>query len=152
MSAPLNSVPQSSLSSLKLLDDLSVSPYPAVLLGSSLILKGAASSKPSPVGVELGSSVKISRALAVKPSRASCFTFGAANLLGAWVIYDGEPINGAGFNFAWSSLYLIVNGTASFKSLFRGKVSPLALSVLALGNAGLYGKKFFWPSNSLAQF
>lgn len=61
-----------------------------------------------------------------------------------WIIYDGDLANGAGFNFAWSTLYLIVNGTSSVKSLTLGRLNPIGLSMLALGNVGMYGKKFFW--------
>ncbi|KAK6866680.1 Altered inheritance of mitochondria protein 19, mitochondrial [Candida tropicalis] len=84
----------------------------------------------------------------LKPTRASCFTFGGASLLGAWMMFDGEPINASGFNFAWSTLYLIVNGKASLSSIFRGKVAPLAISGLAVFNAGLYGREFLWSKNS----
>lgn len=72
--------------------------------------------------------------------------FGVANALGSWIIYDGDVANGSGFTFAWSALYTIVNGRPSFRSFLQGRVSPVALSILALGNAGIYGKQFFWPS------
>lgn len=61
------------------------------------------------------------------------------------MVYDGDETNGAGFTFAWSTLYLIVNGRASLRSLVSGRVTPMSLSLLALGNAGIYGKAFFWP-------
>ncbi|KAK6456396.1 altered inheritance of mitochondria protein 19 [Scheffersomyces xylosifermentans] len=149
MSVP-NGLPNSDQSLLQTLDELSVSPYPAALLGFSLLAKGLSSSRPvQEVTTASGSGVKFLRSTAVsRPTKASCLTFGAANLLGAWITYDGEPVNGAGFNFAWSTLYVIVNGKAGIKSLFRGKVSPAAIGLLAVGNATLYGKKFFWPGLS----
>lgn len=77
-----------------------------------------------------------------KPSRNMCLLFAATHALGGYMIYDGDETNGAGFTFAWSTLYLIVNGKASFRSLASGRVTPLSLSLLALGNAGIYGKAF----------
>ncbi|ODV81231.1 uncharacterized protein CANTADRAFT_47391 [Suhomyces tanzawaensis NRRL Y-17324] len=131
----------------KTLDNLALTPYPALLLGSSLLLKGITQPAPISATGSSGGSAHFSQRLALtKPTRASCYTFGAANLVGAWLSYDGEPVNAAGFNFAWASLYLIVNGGPGVKSLFKARVTPFAISVLALGNAGLYGKKFFWPS------
>lgn len=127
----------------------SQSPLPAWALSASLIFTGFNTHKP--VDPKLGSSggsSHFSKLLALtKPTRTSCFAFGAANALGGWIIYDGDVSNGAGFTFAWSVLYLLVNGKPAVKSLLAGRVSPLALSVLALGNAGLYGKQFFWPSS-----
>lgn len=140
-------IEQTKTSLLQTANELSTSPFPALLLGSSLLYKGLLSSPPIslPSGTS-GSSLKFGRTAAIaKPTRASCYLFGGANLLGAWLMYDGEPTNGAGFNFAWSTLYLIVNGTAGVKGLFRGRISPVALSALALGNAGIYGRKFLWP-------
>ena len=81
--------------------------------------------------------------------QTTCLLFGAANALGSYIIYDGDVTNGAGFTFAWLTLYLIVNGRPSFRSMLRGRMSPVALSVLALGNAGIYGKQFFWPTKKL---
>lgn len=127
-------------------DQLSTTPYPAWASSVALLYKGI--TRPSAISSVNGSSglsYKFSQSLAVaKPSRASCFTFGAANALGGWIIFDGDHLNGAGFTFAWSTLYLIVNGFDSVKSVFRGRVAPVGLSLLALGNAGIYGKKFFW--------
>lgn len=128
------------------LDLLSTSPFPAWATSVALLYKGAV--RPPAIASAKGSSglsYQLSQSLALaKPSRASCFTFGAANALGGWIIFDGDHLNGAGFTFAWSTLYIIVNGTSSVKSLFRGRVAPVGLSLLALGNAGIYGKKFFW--------
>lgn len=131
-------------------DELASSPYPALALGASLLYQGAFAVVPVTTSTSgtLGSSIKFSKALATsKPTKPACYLFGAANLLGAYMIYDGEPVNGAGFTFAWSTLYLLVNGSAGIKSVVRGRISPLALSVLAAGNVGLYGRKFFWPGH-----
>ncbi|RCK62348.1 Altered inheritance of mitochondria protein 19, mitochondrial [Candida viswanathii] len=134
------------------LDLLSISPIPAAVLGGSLFLKGL-SGNPIPAtaparGSGAGSFLFRNKLDVLKPTRASCFTFGGASLLGAWMMYDGDPINASGFNFAWLTLYLIVNGKASLLSIFRGKVAPFALSGLALFNVGLYGREFFWSKNS----
>ncbi|CAK7896590.1 hypothetical protein CAAN1_04S06326 [[Candida] anglica] len=125
----------------------SSTPYPAWALGGLLLGRGLTIQKPmTPISGTSGSSFKFSQTLATaRPTKASCFTFGAAHLLGGWIIYDGDELNGAGFNFAWSTLYLIVNGRAGIKSIFAGRINPLAFSLLALGNAGIYGKRFFWP-------
>lgn len=130
----------------------SQSPLPAWALSASLIFAGF--NTHPPVSSKLGSSggsSHFSKLLALaKPTRLSCFGFGAANALGGWIIYDGDLANGSGFSFAWSTLYLLVNGTPAVKSLLHGRVSPIALGVLALGNAGLYGKQFFWPSTPVS--
>lgn len=131
-------------------DELSVLPYPSLLLGSALMLQGintvpAAAMAVNTAGQGSGSLFKFGNKIAkAGPSRLSCFMFGGANLLGSWIMYDGEKSNAAGFNFAWATLYLIVNGRSSVKSVLRGRISPLALSLLATGNAAIYGKKFFW--------
>ena len=133
------------------LDLLSISPIPAAILGGSLLLKGLAGNPipvTSPVQGSSGSFLFRNKLDVLKPTRASCFTFGGASLLGAWMMFDGEPINASGFNFAWLTLYLIVNGKASLLSIFRGKVAPLAISGLAVFNAGLYGIEFLWSKNS----
>ncbi|EGW34002.1 uncharacterized protein SPAPADRAFT_133363 [Spathaspora passalidarum NRRL Y-27907] len=131
-------------------DQWSSTPIPALVFGGSLLLKGAFPAVTHTVSGSGGGGVKVKTAV-IKPTRVSCLGFGAANLLGAWIMYDGEPVNGAGFNFAWSTLYLIVNGGASIKSIFRGKVSPAALSILALGNSSIYGRKFFWSKEGPLQ-
>ncbi|KAL6678290.1 hypothetical protein ACI3L0_000125 [Candidozyma auris] len=128
----------------------STSPIPAWALSGSLFYRALTLQKP--VDSKLGSggsggSFDFSKAVAAsKPNRSSCFLFGGASALGGYIIYDGDVPNGAGFSFAWSALYLIVNGRPALKSLIRGHVTPLSLAVLALGNAGLYGKEFVWPS------
>lgn len=127
--------------------DSASTPYPAWLFGGLLIGRGLTIQKPiAPITGSSGSSLQLSHTLATaRPTKTSSFLFGAAHLLGGWIVYDGDVTNGAGFNFAWSTLYLIVNGRAGVKSVLNGRVNPLALSILALGNAGTYGKKFFWP-------
>lgn len=125
----------------------SASPVPALTFGTALIAKGLSMGRPAEIA---SSGLKFSRTLATaRPTKLSCFLFGGAQLVGGWINIDGDPLNAAGFSFAWSTLYLLVNGGASVKSIARGRVSPVALSVLALGNVGLYGKKFFWPAAKL---
>ncbi|KGU21143.1 hypothetical protein MGK_06031 [Candida albicans P57055] len=135
------------------IDKLSVSPIPAAALGGSLVLKGLFGASATPVNVGAtggtGSAFKLGRKVAVaRPTRLSCFTFGGASLLGAWMMYDGDPVNASGFNFAWSALYLIVNGKESISGIFKGRITPLGLGGLALFNTGLYGREFFWSKNS----
>ncbi|CAN3370356.1 hypothetical protein DICA0_C09714 [Diutina catenulata] len=123
---------------------LGTSPYPAALFGGLLLLKGAvfpdvsvATATKAP-----GKPVK-EKAWMVRPTRASCFTFGPASLIGAYMIHDQDAVNGAGFAFAWSTLYLVVNGKQAVTGLFHFRLPPAILGALALGNAGWYGKEYF---------
>ncbi|CUM67497.1 uncharacterized protein PRCAT00005196001 [Priceomyces carsonii] len=128
-------------------EQLSGSPYPAWVLGATLLSKGLLVSRPMsyPLGTSGGSFKLHQKLVTAKPTRASCLTFGVAQMLGGWIIYDGDVSNGAGFTFAWSTLYLLVNGKSSLHSFFKGRVSPLGIGLLAVGNATIYGKRFFWP-------
>lgn len=129
------------------LDNLANSPAPAFTLGAALLGKGLTTTKVPESLKEgtLGGSFRFGRSLATsRPTKVSCYLFGAAHLLGGYMNIDGDPLNAAGFTFAWSTLYLIVNGGAGIKSLWKARVAPFGLTVLALGNAGIYGRKFFW--------
>ncbi|KAK6464399.1 hypothetical protein DFJ63DRAFT_70228 [Scheffersomyces coipomensis] len=119
--------------------ELGSSPYPAIALGSSLLFRGI-TYKPQ-LKASANTNVYKQVALAMsRPTKKTCFTFGAVNLLGAWLIYDGDEVNGAEFNAVWSSIYLLINGKSSITSLIRGRhVSPLVLSSLALFNTTIYG-------------
>lgn len=120
-------------------------PYPPWVFSSVLLYRGITATKPLQIAGSSGSSAQFSQSLSVaKPNRASCFTFGLTTALGGYMIYDGEIENGAGFTSAWSTMYLLVNGKASVRSVLSGRVSPIALSLLALGNASIYGRKYFW--------
>lgn len=132
--------------SIQLIDQVSDTPLPPFVFGSLLMLRGLTATRPiDQLAGSSGASAKLARKLAVaKPTRVSCFTFGITNLIGSYMIYDNDMEDGAGFTFAWSTLYLLVNGGASIKSMVRGRIAPVGLSILALGNAGIYGKKFFW--------
>ncbi|KAF8000184.1 Protein of unknown function DUF2416 [Metschnikowia aff. pulcherrima] len=127
------------------------SPLPPLAASALLLYVGMSSPTAiaSKIGSSGGSSLFSKLSTLTKPTRATCLLFGAANALGSYIIYDGDVTNGAGFTFAWLTLYLIVNGRPSFRSMLRGRMSPVALSVLALGNAGIYGKQFFWPTKKL---
>lgn len=145
------SMEQVTKSSEQYISAASQSPLPAWALSASLLYLGFNAHPPvdSKLGSSGGSS-QFSKQLALtKPTRTSCFTFGAANALGGWMIFDGDTANGSGFTFAWSTLYLLVNGRPALRSLVSGRVSPAAVSILALGNAAIYGKQFFWPSSKL---
>lgn len=125
----------------------SQSPLPAWAMSVSLLYSGLNTHTAVDTKLGSGGSSRFSKALALsKPTKKSCFLFGGVNALGGYIIYDGDISNGAGFTFAWSVLYLLVNGKSALKSLTRGRLSPMALSILALGNTGLYGREFFWPS------
>ncbi|KAK9478918.1 hypothetical protein V1514DRAFT_319497 [Lipomyces japonicus] len=76
------------------------------------------------------------------PRPGSCVGFAAALGLGGYVVYDQDIINGAGFSSAWSTIYLIVNGKRAVTQL---RPWPVVLSLFALGNAGIYGREFFFP-------
>lgn len=79
---------------------------------------------------------------AVGPSTKGAWLFGGAQLLGAYIISDGDMENGSGFIAAWSALYMIVSGKGSISALKYGKVWPLALSTMAVGSTVFYGKRF----------
>ncbi|EGV61231.1 hypothetical protein PSN45_001508 [Yamadazyma tenuis] len=138
--------------SAELIDTASTSPVPPFIFSTLLLSRGLTATRPIDkiASGSSGASARLASTLALaKPTRVSCFLFGFTNLLGSYMIYDNELENGAGFTFAWSTLYLLVNGGASIKSAIRGRVVPLGLSVLALGNVGLYGRQYFWPSRKL---
>lgn len=123
------------------------SPLPAWALATGLAHTAySIPSKMAAAGGSSGDTYQFNQsAVFRKPSRNSCILFAAAHAFGGYMIYDGDETNGAGFTFAWSTLYLIVNGRPAVKNLLAGRVTPLSLSVLALGNVGVYGKAFFWP-------
>lgn len=125
----------------------STSPVPAWALSAALLYRGLTLQKPVDPKLGSGGSFNFSKSVAAaKPNKLSCFLFGGASALGGYIINDGDVSNGAGFTFAWSTLYLLANGRPALKSLVRGHVTPLSFAVLALGNAGIYGKEFIWPS------
>ncbi|CAI4402311.1 ALI_HP2_G0021580.mRNA.1.CDS.1 [Saccharomyces cerevisiae] len=68
--------------------------------------------------------------------------FSTMQAIGAYMIYDNDLENGAGFIATWSALYLIVGGKKSFSALRYGRTWPLVLSSVSLANAVLYGQRF----------
>lgn len=123
------------------------SAVPPWIFSSVLLYRGLTSTRPiDAIAGSSGGSAKLAKSLAIaKPTKASCYLFGLTHLVGGYMIFDLDVENGAGFTFAWSSLYLLVNGKASIKSIFLGRVSPIGLSVFAVGNSIIYGREFFWP-------
>lgn len=137
---------------------LTATPYPAVVNGLALLATpmvspqmsataGMTSPASSAKGVmknvlSMPSSRNSTRTIG--PSNKAAMLFGGAQLLGAYIINDGDLENGAGFVTAWSALYMIVSGKGSVKALRYGRVWPLALSTLALGNTVLYGRRFLF--------
>lgn len=131
-------------------DELGTLAYPALVLGLGLFWRGLTITHPSAItldNMDKSSSSLFNfdpKVVKSRPTRLSCFAFGTTNLLGSWIMYDGEKVNAAGFNFAWSTLYVIVNGRAGLKSTLRGHFAPMALALLATVNATIYGKIFLW--------
>lgn len=127
------------------------SAVPPWIFSTILLYRGLTSTKPiDSITGSSGGSAQLARSLAIaKPTRASCYTFGLTHLIGGYMIFDQDLENGAGFTFAWSSLYLLVNGKASIKSLLGGRISPIGLSTFALANSVIYGRQFFWPGKRL---
>ncbi|KAK9381093.1 uncharacterized protein V2V93DRAFT_370350 [Kockiozyma suomiensis] len=80
------------------------------------------------------------------PRPLSCLGFGSIIGFAGYMSYDNDPINGAGVASAWSILYLLVNGRKGFTQV---KPWPALLGVYALGNAGMYGREFFFPNEEL---
>lgn len=134
--------------------DLTATPVPALVNGLALLatpvvspqisgnaqMTSPASSAKGVVKNILTSSKNTTKA--VGPSAKAAWLFGGAQLLGAYIINDGDLENGAGFVTAWSALYMIVSGKGSISALKYGRVWPLVLSTMAVGNAALYGKRF----------
>lgn len=123
-------------------------PFPAILNSSMLFMTPIISpAVVSPISVaerSVGSRIfnSFTRPKYMGPTTKVALLFGSAQALGAWMIYDGDLESGCGFISAWSSLYLIVGGRGSLKNLRYGKVWPLLLSTVSLGNAMLSGRRF----------
>lgn len=75
-------------------------------------------------------------------SSRSALLFGIASLAGSWMIFDDDLENGCGFIAAWSSLYLLASGKSSLKWIKFGKVWPVFVSGLVLGNTVTYGRRY----------
>ncbi|KAL3229133.1 hypothetical protein RNJ44_02220 [Nakaseomyces bracarensis] len=134
--------------------DLTATPIPAIVNGLALLTTPAVSPQisgnaqmTSPASSAKGIVKNIltsskNTTKAVGPSAKAAWLFGGAQLLGAYMINDGDLENGAGFITAWSALYLIVSGKGSISALKYGKIWPFVLSTMAIGNTALYGKRF----------
>lgn len=124
-------------------DQLGSLPYPSAAFGTVLALRGmmVPDNVVEVVQGVAGQPIK-DKVAVIKPTRALCFTFGAANLIGTYIMFL-DPKNGAGFNFAWNALYLIVNGKQAMELATHGKFVPAGLGAFALFNAGVYGKRYF---------
>ncbi|ODQ80916.1 hypothetical protein BABINDRAFT_33932 [Babjeviella inositovora NRRL Y-12698] len=129
----------------------SETPYPAWLFSTALLATFTSQNNKvqavQPAQASSGGLMSMFRRSAkvgIKPSPLSCIGFGGAMALGGWIVRDGAVDDGAGFNMAWSTLYLLVNGGASVRQIIRGKIWPLCLTGLALGNLGIYGRRFVY--------
>ncbi|EDO17848.1 hypothetical protein Kpol_1043p38 [Vanderwaltozyma polyspora DSM 70294] len=78
----------------------------------------------------------------IGPSTKISLLFGISQVLGSFMIYDGDLESGSGFIAAWSTTYLISQGRNSLQALKLGKVWPLMLTTSSLCNAYLYGKRY----------
>lgn len=127
--------------------DATKTPYPSLVFSSMLFATPLLTSQP--VAVQNSASSGLFRSLKVKhigPTTVSSVLFGSAMALGSWIMYEGDVESGSGFITAWSSLYLVVNGRQMFNGVRYGRVWPVMLSVTALGEAYLHGKRFFFGS------
>lgn len=119
---------------------LAESPVPAWTLATFLISRGFFGPKDKLV---LGGADIKQTVIRIKPSRVSCFGFGIAHLLGGWIVFDGAKQEGAGFNIAWSSLYVLANSRGNIRSIFKyGRLGPLALTLAAITDVGIYSREF----------
>lgn len=125
----------------------SKTPYPSWAF-TSLLLPTPLFSKQKILNSSNGGGF-MSKTKTIGPSPLNSLFFGSAMALGGWIINDGDVESGAGFITAWSSLYLLVNGTNSIKGLAYGKIWPLLLSGVAGGNLYVHGKRFFFGSSSV---
>lgn len=138
------------LSPFRWLYALTKTPYPALanaaLLASTPVL--SPSLKVPPVKKSPAFSIPMSRVFSrsstprVGISAKTALFFSTMQAIGAYMIYDNDLENGAGFIATWSTLYLIVGGKKSFSALRYGRTWPLVLSSLSLANAVLYGQRF----------
>ncbi|CAL9731396.1 hypothetical protein MOUN0_L07866 [Monosporozyma unispora] len=152
---------------LRYVYQLSTTPYPALLQGSMLLMApylspqlpiqmvasnstlaqraGTAKNNGwfSPkVQDSMGPFARTKRVQNVGLSGRSALLFGLVSLAGSWMIFDDDLESGSGFTAAWSGLYLLLNGKASIKWLQYGKMWPLLVSGVALGNTAMYGRRF----------
>lgn len=119
--------------------------YPAALNSALLLATPAISpalESPQSVAGRTGLLTALQRPRYLGPSNRTALLFGAAQALGAWMIYDGDLESGSGFLGAWSALYMIVGGRGSVKALRYGRVWPLLVTTLTGANAYLYGRRF----------
>ncbi|VVT45967.1 uncharacterized protein SAPINGB_P000980 [Magnusiomyces paraingens] len=79
-----------------------------------------------------------------RPGTKGIVGFSLAQILGGYMIYDDDLINGAGFSSVWSALYLLAYGRPAVKSV---RPLPLGLAAMAGFNAVYYGRHFFFPKN-----
>ncbi|ODV75823.1 Aim19p CYBJADRAFT_3347 [Cyberlindnera jadinii NRRL Y-1542] len=124
-------------------------PYPSLLFSGMLFATPLITSQPEAVtrmnaDVNRGVLFKTAKRLRVGPTTVSSVLFGSAMALGSWIMFEGDVESGSGFITAWSSLYLIVNGRQMFNGLRYARVWPVVLSSVALGEAVLHGKRFFY--------
>ncbi|CCH42033.1 hypothetical protein BN7_1572 [Wickerhamomyces ciferrii] len=119
----------------------SKTPYPSWAF-SSLLLPTPLISKQKILQQSSGSI--LTKTKTIGPSTINSLGFGAIFALGGWIINEGDVESGSGFLTAWSSLYLLVNGTNSIKALGHGKIWPLLLTSVATGNLYINGKRFFY--------
>ncbi|GMM34506.1 Aim19 protein [Saccharomycopsis crataegensis] len=134
--------------------EYTLTPYPAWLFSSSLFVSPLVAKSqivakpgvlsPSRLFPSRTNPESLAKLVRVGPSNISVVLFGAASALGGYMIYDDDCINGAGFTMTWSTLYLLSNGRNTINAIKYGRVWPVLLTVGAVSNAVLYGKRFIW--------
>lgn len=137
------------LSPFRRLYALTRTPYPALanaaLLASTPVLSPSFKVPPtqSPaLSIAMSRVFSKSSTARIGITTKTALFFSTMQAIGAYMIYDNDLENGAGFIATWSALYLIVGGKKSFNALRYGRTWPLVLSSVSLANAVLYGQRF----------
>ncbi|EJS43269.1 YIL087C [Saccharomyces arboricola H-6] len=137
------------LSPFRRLYALTKTPYPAI--ANAALLASTPMISPSlkvPPAQSPALSIPMSRVFSrsstprVGITTKTALFFSMMQGIGAYMIYDNDLENGAGFIATWSALYLIVGGRKPFSALKYGRTWPLLLSSVSLANAVLYGQRF----------
>ena len=137
------------LSPFRRLYGLTKTPYPALvsaaLLASTPVLSPSLkvpSTQPPALSIPMFRVFSRSPTPRIGITTKTALFFSTMQAIGAYMIYDNDLENGAGFIATWSALYLIVGGKKSFSALRYGRTWPLVLSSVSLANAVLYGQRF----------
>ncbi|GBB94300.1 hypothetical protein RclHR1_23280002 [Rhizophagus clarus] len=89
----------------------------------------------------LGSSGMAVRQYPGMPSIWTVVGFGLIFSFSGYMTYTGDFFNGGGTTTSWSLIYTLFNAEKSIKSR---KPLPILMTSLALSNAYIYGKNYFY--------